>query len=197
MTKESQTFTPQDLLKDLKYVREEAKNTRLLVLYLDLYVEYFVRAIYKKVRYGGFSVLDWLFRFLEGGDTVRFRVRYLARKAVIDEELVSPILLIYKLRCELVHNLRPDENLLRRWILQHKPPIEDPTGVIRKSFENLDPWEKIQIYLFPVVTRLYHCHEGLMGRKPKYTIAFQLNPKTFLIRMDIVDYEDFSKDSPC
>ena len=182
---ENYTITPNELLNDLKRI-SSTNDVRILILYLDLYMEYFVNAIYKKKIKNETEKCNTCSRYIE----IKFKDKVdklsdigLIKKEHKHDEVIK---IIYDLRCKLIHNLQPDFRWLKRKVQEHKPDIQERIPLISKYWDKTDPWIKIQLMAFPSVTALYQEHEKVCGRDPKYTIRFLINPEATMVKMEII-----------
>lgn len=165
-----------DLLEDLKYFQGNIKTVRqvrLLILSLDLYVEYFINKLYQEK-------LEELKNSIDVENikniNIKNKATHLIIWKVVEKIYLDPIMLIYNLRCKLVHNLKPNINDLENKINKIKPAIEGDVGLISKFIKNADPWDKIQIYIYPTIVYLYRRLKEIRGEKVDYTINFYITP---------------------
>ncbi len=177
-------ITPQDLLKDLEYARK-IEDKRILVLYLDLHMEHFVERIYSRVRSTPIKLWERLCSIAKGDKGIRFKIKYLIQSGHLDPMFASIARLIYDLRCKLIHQLRPDESKLADWITNLQPSVKDDSGLIWQFLNKADPWVRLQLFAFPLITKLYHRLEKLSGRNPTVTIEFHINPEGTLVQMNL------------
>jgi len=172
-------ITPEDLIKDINYART-IEDKRLMFLYFDLYVEHFVHALYGEIKYKKTlfkSIIDFFYKKRASVASPKTKARTLVKYRFIDKMYLDIILLIFGLRNELVHNLRPDIGMIEQKINQHKPPIEgDKKGVIKNFLDKVSSWDKIQLYAIPTMVHLYQQLKKIRNEKIDYDMQFQLNP---------------------
>lgn len=158
-------ITPKELFEDLNYF-QSLKDARLLILFLHLYTEHFINEISKEKRIKKPNIKE--------------KAKELSAKGVIDKELVDIVDLIYDLRNQLVHNLRPDQKLLERWIEDFKPTInlsrEDGEDVFSKAINSTNAWGKIQIYTIPAIVNLFKKLREIQKRELDYDIQLEITP---------------------
>jgi len=185
MFKENCIITPKELMDDLIKI-SSINDVRILILYLDLYIEYFINAIYKKKAKDKIQKCNTCGRYIE--TKFKDKVDKLTDVGFIKKEHkhYEIIKIIYELRCKLIHDLRPDTELLERKIQEHKPDIQETIPLMNKYWENVNPWIKIQLMAFPSVTRLYQEYEKVCGRHPEYTIRFLINPEATIVQMELI-----------
>lgn len=183
--KEDCIITPNELLLDLKRI-SSIGDVRILILYLDLYIEYFVNAIYRIKVKDEIRKCNTCGKYIE--TKFKDKINKLSDIGFIKKEHKHDeiIKIIYDLRCRLIHNLRPDINLLEREIQKHKPDIQETMPLMSKYWEKVDPWIKIQLMAFPPITALYQEYEKVCERHPEYTIRFLINPEATMVQMDLI-----------
>jgi hypothetical protein len=161
----------------------QLKDERILILYIDLYIEYFIHKLYDEaLRQNRIILKRGLFSKIfdccnKKVGSPRTKIKILVKNKVIDPMFLEIILLIFKLRQELVHNLEPNKKLLEKWINDHKPPVEEIDGLITKFLNKADPWDKIQLFAFPAVFTLYKNLLILKKEKLPQYLEFHINPE--------------------
>ena len=186
-------ITIKDLADDLIYC-QNLKDRRLLILFLDLYMENFVHALYKKVESKHHSLISKLnfFKRKEIAST-KTKAKNLAawnelnKDPKLNKSCLEVYLLLHKLRNELIHHLKPNVEIAERWINNHEPTMNDLSGLIAKFLKKkASPWDKIQLYAFPVITDFYHRLAEARDEEANYTIIFEITPKADAMRIDII-----------
>jgi hypothetical protein len=156
-------ITPKEFFVDLNYL-QRLKDTRLLILFLHLYTEHFVNEISKEKRVKIKGLMK--------------KVELLVSMKVIDSKLVEIIDLINDLRNQLIHNLKPDQKLLERWIEDFEAPftpLREDAPIVFDEIKKFGIWEKIQIYSIPVVINLFKKLKELRKEKIDYDIVLEWN----------------------
>ena len=159
----SEEITPKELFEDVKYL-QNLKDPRLLVLFLHLYTEHFINQIAKEKRIKLVGIMK--------------KTRELVSKKVIDSDIFGIIELINDLRNQLIHNLRPDQKLLERWIENFEAPFNparEDAPIALAEIKKFGIWEKIQIYSIPVVINLFKKLKELRNEKIDYDIVLEWN----------------------
>ncbi len=185
MPKKDCIITPKELLDDLKRI-SSINNIRVLILYLDLYIEYFINAIYEKKIKNKIKKCDTCDRYIE--TKFKDKVDKLSNIGLIKKEHKHDevIKIIYDLRCKLMHNLKPDIKSLENLIEKHRPDIQEKFPSVSVYWGKTDPWIKAQIMAFPAVTALYQEYENICGRHSDYTIRFLINPQATIVQMNLI-----------
>lgn len=188
-------ITIKDLKNDLLRC-QKLGEPRLLILFLDLYMEHFIHALYGKVEDKHISLARRILKnFLKHEKivSVKTKAKNLAEWNELNKEpelnrgCLEVYLLIHKLRNELVHHLRPNTEKVEKWINNHEPIMDDPRGLVTKFFEKkANPWDKIQIYAFPAITHFYQRLEEASGKRADYTINFEITPQANAMRINII-----------
>ncbi len=176
-------LTPRELLDDLNYFQSLNKpDGRLLTLFLHLYVEHYIHKISIEKRIKEPSVIK--------------KAKKLVEINVINNDIFNSVDLLNDLRNELIHNLRPDINLIERRINDFEVPIEsnqkegnDIINEIKKS----TPWAKIQLYSIPVIINLYQILMKLRNEEIKYDMRIHLVEKNGHVSWG---FELLGKDTP-
>ena len=117
---------------------------------------------------------------------------------VIDTDLYEIWDLLYDLRNRLVHDLRPDQKLLERWIEDFKMPFRSTRedGVDNLFLENLkqySPWDRVQIYCIPVIINLFKKLKELRKEKLEYDIEIHWNTQLNILGFKFVNLEENKK----
>lgn len=171
-------ITPKELLRDLKDVQKMTKTImgkRLLLLYLDLYIDYFINRLYaekiKELEIKGINI-----SCVKGEDKMKVKATHLVIWGIIKNRDLKPIFLIHHLRCNLAHNLKPDLSKLEIKINKLPPDLKDPTGLMSAFLKKADPWDKIQLYAFPIIYHLYCYLKRVLGEDLDYKLEFYIAP---------------------
>jgi len=159
-------INPEQLMKDLLYA-QQLKDARILILFLHLYTEHFINLLCREKRITC--------------RTYREKLQKLSEMNVILKEVVGIVELVYDLRIELVHNLRPESKLLERWIREHKPPIIyesaiSPSSIaeFNSAIENANPISKIQLLAIPAIVYLYKTLKMVRNEEIDYDMQIHL-----------------------
>ena len=156
-------ITPKEFFEDVNYL-QNLKDPRLLILFLHLYSEHFINQIAKEKRIKLAGIMK--------------KTEELVLKKVIDPDVLGIIDLINDLRNQLIHNLRPDQKLLERWIENFEAPFKPTREDAQIAFSEIMKfgiWEKIQIYSIPVVINLFKKLKELRNEKIDYDIVLEWN----------------------
>ena len=161
----NEEITPKELFEDIKYI-QELKDPRLLVLFLHLYIEHFINQVSREKRIKAAGIMK--------------KTEELSSRKIIDKDLASIVDLINDLRNQLIHNLRPDQKLLERWINDFEAPFKparEDAPIVLSEIKKFGIWEKIQIYSIPVVINLFKKLKELRNEKLDYDIVLAWNSK--------------------
>lgn len=179
---------PLDLSNDLKRINS-LEDSRIVILYLNLYIEYFVNAICKVKFKEEVIKCEFCGNYKE----LKFKekVSKLTNLGFLNKENKHDevVYLIYRLRNKLLHNLNPDIEELKSWIQEHEPDLKEKSPLVTNFLNNASPWVKIQLFAFPAIVKLYEKYEIEIGNKPKQTIIFEINPDGTVIAIKIIEYQ--------
>ena len=162
----TEEISPENIVSDLTYA-QELKDTRLLILFLHLYVEHFIKQLSKEKR------------VKEG--SLRKNARKLQEIGVFDKDVLNVIELVYDLRNELIHYLKPDYTLLERWIKEFIIPFEyephkyNEIQNLAKIIESSGSIIKIQIIGIPVIFNLYKKLKEIRKEEIEYEMELKLS----------------------
>lgn len=177
--KDNGEITPQQLFDDINRIKKTG-DTRLLILFLHLYAEHFINKIALEKRVKG---------------KIREKVKNLISQKIIDDDIYEIWDLLYDLRNRLVHDLRPDQKLLKRWIEDFKMPFRASRtdGADKIFLENLkqySPWDRVQVYCIPAIINLFKKLKELRKEKLDYDIQIEWNTAMNLIGFKFVKIEE-------
>lgn len=185
----NELIKPELLQIDLERA-ESSGDIRMLILYANLYNEYFVNLLYDlSFKEDKFERCKECSKPLV--PKFKQQVKKLTVVGVISGENGhdNMINLIFDLRNEIAHNLRLDMSALnKRFDEQHKPHMEDPLGIITKFLKTVTIQEKIKLAVFATVTNLYQEYEKLNKRIPKQTISYRINSEGTAVQIVIEPY---------
>lgn len=182
---------PSDLKNDLERA-EKLGDKRLLFLYSNLYNEYFVDLLYKTY------IKNDEYKKCSNPNCQKFlipkfkqQVKRLSEISIIDhknkhDEVID---MIFDIRNELSHQLKYNiYDLEKRFEKIQKDSLIDDTGIITKTLNKMDSWEKIKLSVFAVVTALYKEYEKLNSRKPKQTIEFRIDHDGKMVSVELIEH---------
>ncbi len=183
-------ITPSNLKSDLE-IAEKSGDLRMIILYANLYNEYFINLLYKFHLQGhkievcdkcGKPKVPKFKQKVEKLSTIN-----IVAKEYGHDNLIS---LIFELRNELAHNLVYNIKELEERFggAEADPSMEDETGLITNFLRSASPLEKIKLMVFATVTTLYHKYEQMNGRTPEQTIHFEINPEGTRVQIVIKPY---------
>lgn len=185
---EGKSITPKELLKDLKNIQKKAKTImgkRLLLLYLDLYIDYFVNKLYaekmRELEMKGINI-----SCIKGENKMKVKATHLVAWGIIKKTDLEPIFLVHDLRCNLAHNLKPDLSKLEIKINKLSPDLKDSIGLMSKFLKNADPWDKIQLYAFPTIYNLYRYLKKILGEALDYKLKFYITPNALKVAAELI-----------
>jgi len=161
----SEEITPKELFEDINYI-QGLKDPRLLVLILHLYMEHFINEIAKEKRIKLPGIMK--------------KTEELTTRKIVDKELIKIVDLVNDLRNKLVHDLRPDQKLIERWVEDFEvpfTPLREDAPMALNEIKKFGVWEKTQIYSIPVVINLFKKLKELRKEKLDYDIVLEWNTK--------------------
>jgi len=182
-------ITPEDLIGDINYART-IEDKRLMFLYFDLYIEHFIHTMYGEIKHKikhkkTFlkSIINFFCKKSISVASPKTKTNILIKHKFIDEMFSDIILLIFNLRHELIHNLKPNIKMIEKKINQHKPPIEDKLGLVKKFLDKASSWDKIQLYAIPTIVHLYQRLKKIRNEKIDYDMRFEINPEASWVQI--------------
>lgn len=184
-------ITPSSLKSDLDRA-ESSGDIRMLILYSNLYNEYYITILHKyffgSPKYESCIKCNKLVvpKFIK-------QVEDLCGINVVSKEDGHDcvINLIFDLRNELAHNLTCTiEEIEKRFEDNEKIVCEDPTNLIKTALNTASMWKKVKLAVFASVTSLYNEHEKINNRIPQETIHYQLDRQTGNIEVVITQLKN-------
>lgn len=182
-------MTPHDLKTDLEKA-EKSKDIRVMLLYVNLYNEYFINLLYKSsVVEGEYDKCIKCQKY--NAPKFKQQVDKLAQIGIVASEYSHDTLikLIFDLRNELAHQLNYDiDELSKRFSEAHWLGLVDDTNLISNFLNQATLWEKVKMAVFATVTTLYQKYETLNNRNPEQSIIFKINPEGTRSEIEIIPY---------
>ncbi len=185
-------MTPQDLIDDLNRVRSFRDN-RVLIWYCNLYIENFIKLIYKKYKNDlNFGSCSQCKKSLE--PSFLLRVQELSDVGYVNTENTNDKLIrvVYQSRNTAGHELNFDEKKIIENVAKilAETKMKDPQGLLAKVFSNITIWKKLEMGVVAVVSNLYQIHEQMNNRYLKDRLIFKINEECTNIWPEIVHKDD-------
>jgi len=194
MDKKSNIITPKELFNDIVYVNKK-DDTRLMILYLYLYIEYYAHKLYGEARKlhrlkdEKLSLFKKLINYLCRKKvwkmaSLKTKIKKLIEYEIVDDMYLGAFTLINNLRQELIHNLTIDTKKLESWINGHDPPVEGKNKEsIKQILNSISSWDRIQIFVIPAIIHFYQKLKEARNEKVDYQLAFHIDFKNKTIKL--------------
>lgn len=160
-------ITPEQLLNDMRYA-QKLEDSRLIILFLHLHIEYFIRKLCKEKR-------------ILGRRPIKEQAKLLTETGVVEKPILGIIELVCDLRNELIHNLLPDLAQIERWIKDFNPadikfdasPILTEEK-IKEIVASTPPLSRLQLYTIPIIVQLYRRLKEVRNEEIDFDIQIYL-----------------------
>ena len=185
-------FEPQDFIKDLKRIKP-FKDNRVLILYCNLYIEHYVKLLYKKHKNDP-KIEECSMCKRKLTPSFMDKVKELSDVGLVDtnNKHQDLIIMVNKNRNIAGHELNFIETKIIEGITKTLSESQkvDPYGILEKVLKKITPWENLEISAVAVVTKLYQKNEEINGRKLQNRLIFMINEKHTKIFPKIVSIDD-------
>lgn len=171
-----------DLIQELENI-QDIKDSRLAVLILFLYSDYYALALCgtNNIKNRVEFVCNACGKITGSRElSLSEKIRELIDAKILDDKLYEPFNLLNKIRNRLIHDLSPDNNKILKWIEEYNP--ETTTEQLDEILNSVDPWEMLYVSLITAISNMCQKINNVTTLK---AVVFDEDRKRFVFHVDL------------